>query len=462
MLLATIPPPAIVAPAPATELAQQTATPPASGAATTPAPNQNFAGLSPTTQTLATRLSARPPQDAHLFGDWLGIRTRLVDAGITPTLAYVEQSLGAVRGGAPNRFNTAGQFTAGLQFDMKKITGGAVPGTFQATIVRRHGESFNAEAGLNLLVNPLSIQGRGETWRFSQLWYRVALGKLDVKLGRMYLNEDFDQARCDFVSGYFCLGANTRGDSSVWPTNPVSQWAIRLQYQIARNVVVKTAAYQYNPANLDMTKNFYLGFDGANGVLLPSEVVWTPKIGGTLAGSYTLGFFYSNAPFADPVLNTNHQIRSIYKGTALVRNNEWSAYFTGRQQIVAPRKDGSHGLTAFLNASWLSDDSTPNGNVVAAGLNYTGAIPGRPKDEIGFAVGRGRLNPRTTDALEYVDAHGGHVDVRRSEYPVEAYYAIALTPGLTFQPDVQFIFDPAGDPNRRNVVLVGFKSSIVL
>jgi porin len=401
-------------------------------------------------------------QDIHLLGDWFGLRTTLIDAGVTPTLAYTEQSLGAVRGGNPDRFNTAGQFTAGLRFDLPKISGGAIPGTFQATIVRRHGDSMNTEAGLNLLVNPLSIQGRGQTWRFSQLWYKVKLGKLDLKLGRMFLNEDFDYSRCDFVSGYFCLGANTRGDSTVWPTSPVSQWAIRLQYQIARNVVVKTAVYQYNPNNLNMVKNFYVGFGGANGVLLPGEVVWSPKFGGKLAGSYTVGFFYSNAPFNDPVLNTDHKVRAVYGGTALTRHNEWSAYFTGRQQIVAPRKDGSHALTAFVNASWLSTDSSPNGNVVAAGLNYTGAIPGRPRDEIGFAVGRGRLNPRTTDAQIYANLHGKDVDVRRSEYPVEAYYAIALAPGVTFQPDAQVIFDPAGDPARRNVILVGFKSSIVL
>jgi porin len=278
----------------------------------------------------------------------------------------------------------------------------------------------------------------------------------------MFLNEDFNQSRCDFVSGYFCLGDNTRAYSTIWPTSPVSQWGVRLQYPIARDLVIKGAIYSYNPKNLDMERNFYLGFKGATGVLTPGEVVWTPKLNGKLPGTYTVGFYHSNADASDPVLNTRGQLRALYGGTALVRHSEWGLYFDGRQQLISPRKDGSNALSVFLNASLASQDSATNRSAISLGMNYTGILPGRPKDELGLAVGKGRLNDRVTEAARIATAAGKPTAVRTNEYAIEGYYGINLLPGLVFQPDAQFIFDPAGDKGRRNVILLGFKTSVIL
>lgn len=441
---------------------EQDAPPPAPGAA--PDPTVTPSAQPQVATAPAARPASRNPQDVHLLGDWFGARTRLVKAGITPTLTYIQQGLANVRGGTNETFITAGQFTAGLQFDLDRISGGDVPGTFQFTIVRRFGDpSFNSASGLNALVNPLAIQGRGETWRISQFWYRTRIGKLDVRLGRMILNEDFNQGRCDFVSGYFCLGENTRAYSNIWPTNPVSQWGVRLQHPLAKDLSIKTAVYQYNPKNLDTTRDFYFGWKGATGVLAPTEINWTPKIGGKLAGTYAAGFYYSNADMNDPVLNTRHQIRSIAGGSPLVRHSEWGAWLTARQQVTAPGKDGSHGLAVFANMSIASDDSAPNTVAMAMGLNYTGLLPFRPRDEIGLAVGRGRLNDRITEAAKYANANGrGPVPVRTNEYVVEGYYGINIAPGLIFQPDVELIFNPRGDTGQRNAVLVGFRTAITL
>jgi porin len=463
--VATPPPPAITITMPpagdAVALAMRGhAPPPAPGAAPDPTVTQSAQPQAATAP--AARPASRNPQDVHLLGDWFGVRRDLVKAGITPTMAFVQHGLANVRGGREEKFITAGQFTAGVQLDLQQLTG-TVPGTFQITIVRRFGHPFNANTGLSAAVNPLSIQGRGETWRFSQFWYRTQFGKLDVRMGRMILNEDFNQGRCDFVSGYFCLGENTRAYSNIWPTNPVSQWGVRLQYPIAKDVVVKTAAYQYNPKNLDMERNFYFGWKGGTGVLVPSEVAWTPRIGGKLAGTYAAGFYYSSADMNDPVLNTRRQIRSIYGGSALVRHSEWGAWLNARQQLIAPNKNGSNSLAVFANMAIASEQSAPNSIAMAIGLNYTGLVPGRPRDEIGFAVGRARVNDRITEAAKYANANGhGPVAVRTNEYAVEGYYGIAVAPGFVFQPDIQFIFNPSGDRSRQNAVLVGFRTAITL
>ncbi|WBO20725.1 carbohydrate porin [Sphingomonas abietis] len=456
----------------AVPVAQTIVVAPATSAASPPVPtphkrrNGSMARPQQDTQSPnapVTRLDA--PSTAHLLGDWGGLRHRLEDIGLTPNLAYVSHTVSNVRGGTTDKTLTAGQFTAGVTADLPTLLG--LPGTFQATIVRRFGTSFNAESGLNTLVTPQSIQGRGEVWRVSQLWYRAKvsggiLGGVDVKLGRMYFNEDFNQARCDFISGYFCLGNNTRAASTVWPTSPVSQWAVRVQEEVARNLTLKVGVYQYNPKNLDMTRNFYVGFKGATGVVLPAELVYTPKVNG-LTGTYTLGMLFSNADQNDPVLNARGEIRSLHGGSALVRHAEWGGYFNVRQPLTKPRKDGAHGLTAFLNLSVLSTQSPNNENALSLGVNYSGPIAGRPRDELGLAFGTARLNHRITDAARYVDDNGlGDVAVRKREYVIEGYYAISIVHGFTLQPDIQFIFDPGGDRHRRNAIVPGFKTAIVL
>lgn len=104
---------------------EQDAPPPAPGAA--PDPTVTPSAQPQVATAPAARPASRNPQDVHLLGDWFGARTRLVKAGITPTLTYIQQGLANVRGGTNETFITAGQFTAGLQFDLDRISGGDVP-----------------------------------------------------------------------------------------------------------------------------------------------------------------------------------------------------------------------------------------------------------------------------------------------------------------------------------------------
>ncbi len=310
-------------------------------------------------------------QGDHLLGDWFGLRTDLQDLGITPVIAYTESSLGNVRGGTKSRFDTAGQFKAGLEFDLPKLTGGSVPGTFQVGLVRRHSlaESFSNTSGLTPLVNPLSIQGRGSIWRVSQLWYKVSVGKLNVKLGRMYLNEDFNKENCDFLSGYFCLGEVTRAYSTVWPTSPVSQWGVRLQYALTDRLALKMAVYQYNPKNLAADRPMYIGWKGATGIIAPVELEWKPKVLGGLPGTYALGAYYSNSDQDDPVLNTDHEIRAIAGGSPLVRHTEWGA------MSMRASRSSPHERMALTRSPSFSTAPCSHARAPRTAASSPGALP---------------------------------------------------------------------------------------
>lgn len=95
-------------------------------------------------------------------------------------------------------------------------------------------------------------------------------------------------------------------------------------------------------------------------------------------------------------------------------------------------------------------------NVITAGVTYSGLIPGRPKDQIGLAVGRSRVNRNLHDLQ---DAHnaalGEDIEPQSNEYAIEANYSIALMPGLSLRPNLQWYINPGGRQGAKNVLVAG-------
>ncbi|MDF2638492.1 MAG: hypothetical protein K0R64_1476 [Novosphingobium lindaniclasticum] len=399
--------------------------------------------------------------DEHLLGDWSGIRTKLSNAGVVPIVSYTTQLVGNARGGTRKITRQAGQFVFGARLDLDKIVG--LPGTFQASLNKRYGDSFNAESGLNALITPQSLQGRGEIWRVSQFWYNLKEGAFDLKLGRMQMNEDFDRARCDFVGGYLCSGENVRVAPVSWVNTPISQWGARLSVTIAPGLKLKGGLFQYNPKNLDAERPLYFGWKGGTGVTIPMEISYEPKLFGRLDGSYTVGMVYTDGTVDDPVLNSDGKIRLVYGGKPARHSAQTGFYITSRQQLTAPREDGAGALSVFFNLSTFTRKTTRNESVWGLGMNYSGLIPGRPQDEIGIGVGSARINDRITMATRLANRlDGKDRPVPTREYGLEAYYAIHLRPGFVVQPGIQYIIDPGGISQRRNAVLFELATNIQL
>jgi porin len=399
--------------------------------------------------------------DPHLLGDWGGLRPKLAAIGIVPSIQYVGEGITNVSGGARSKALYDDQVNFAVSTDLKKLTG-VVPGTLQLSINHRRGDNFNSLSGIGQLVSAHEVYGRGEIWRVGQIWYRITLGKFELKGGRMPLSEDWSSARCDFESLYLCGGHNGHVSSNVWLNYPVSMWGGRVRYNAGKIGFLQVGAYAVNPKDVETDRNFYVGWKGATGVTLPVELDLTPKIGGRLPGIYKIGVFYTTAPVNDPVLNTAGQIRTLAGGAPLVRGHQTVWWFNFRQQLVLPRKDGSHGLSMFFSSSLGDRAAATNRTIMGGGFNYTGVIPSRPTDEIGIGIGYGALNDRITDMQRALLAAGRTTAVRSDEVMLEAYYGINVMPGFVLRPDVQVGFNPGGDHSKRNVYMTGFKTVITL
>lgn len=180
--------------APAADI-QQTQLPPdhpSAGTTETLAPADRTREVPPLATAAAPRQAGTTPQtvtDPHLLGSWGGLRPKLAAIGIVPAIQYVGEGITNVRSGTRSKALYDDQVNLAVSTDLKKLTG-VLPGTLQVSINHRRGDNFNGLSGINQLVSAHEIYGRGEIWRVGQLWYRITLGKVELKAGRMPLSEE--------------------------------------------------------------------------------------------------------------------------------------------------------------------------------------------------------------------------------------------------------------------------------
>jgi porin len=115
----------------------------------------------------------------------------------------------------------------------------------------------------------------------------------------------------------------------------------------------------------------------------------------------------------------------------------------------------SEGLSGFFRAGYADEDVNPFSHYVGAGLVYTGALPGRPEDQLGLAIAVARFGESWRGAQRALGARWA-----RSEINVELTYRFALTDWLALQPNAQYVVNPSGDPALRDALAIGLRFAL--
>lgn len=392
-------------------------------------------GLSVNSWTYAQ--SAFAVDSPWMFGDWNGTRTELETKGYRFNLGYTGEMATLLDAKKHSSHGTeyADQFVLGSHFDLDKILGWQDTEA-QIIITERNGHSLSqtSDALNGHLSSTQEVWGRGQTWRLTNFWIKKKFlnQQLDLKVGRFGEGEDFNRFDCDFQNLALCGSqvGNWVGDQ--WFNWPVSQWAARLKYQFSPEVFSQIGVYEYNPENLKRSQGFNLSTSGADGVIVPIEMVWQPKIGMQgKTGEYRLGYYYSSADAVE-IQNPNET------------SHKQGMWVVAKQQLLQHTQDPQRGLTGFINLT-VHDDKTNNIDTMQnIGLIYTGVLDMRPQDEIALGFARIHLND---------DLNTGQDE----EYNTELYYGVHATNWLTIRPNLQYIRHVGADKNGENVWVGGIK-----
>ena len=127
------------------------------------------------------------------------------------------------------------------------------------------------------------------------------------------------------------------------------------------------------------------------------------------------------------------------------RDNGATGPFATFDQILwrkNPDKAGDKaGIAMFATAGYANPAVSSVNYQCAAGLKWTGALPGRPDDVLGFG---GNYN-RFTEAPDTVFAH-------HDEVSVETFYKLRLNAWFSVQPDLQYVHNPGGVAGRHDAI----------
>ena len=406
-----------------------------------------------------------------MTGDWGGARTELLEKGYDFSLEYVGE-VGSNLDGGYNDDTTArysDQFALGVKMDLEKILGWK-DAEFKLAITERSGRNISndriGDPRAGTLSSSQEVWGRGQTWRLTQMWYKQGYfdDKLNVKIGRFGPGEEFNSFPCDFQNLAFCGSQVGNWVGNIWYNWPVSQWALRIKYNITPEVYAQVGVFEQNPSYLETGNGFKLSGSGTKGMILPVELVWTPKLN-DLPGEYRLGYYYSTAKADDVYEDGNGQAAAVSGASYKSHSSKHGAWIVAQQQLTSHNGSAARGLSIFANATVHDKDTNFVDNYQQIGLTYMGPFDARPKDDIGVGIARThvnddvRKNRRLVNDLNNIEDYDNpsYLPIQDTEYNAEIYYGFHVTNWLTVRPNVQYIKHPGGVNQVDDALVAGLK-----
>lgn len=398
--------------------------------------------------------------------DWGGLRSELERRGVKFTLGYKNESAGNVSGGTRQTVTSVGQADLGVTLDLKSVLGwdGA---TLQSSITYRHGPTLNAKAGLDFLEEPQETFGRGQVWRWTELWFRQRLldDHIIIKVGRLAGGE-FANWGCDFTNLGFCGSQVGTTNTYFWYNWPIAEWGGLVKVRNDQ-FYVHVGANEDNTNNLD-TNFFVAQFKGARGIIEHLEGGWTPTFSdGRLSGFYQAGVWHDTGPHPDVLLDTQGLPTPLSGGSAAEINEQTGFYVDFEQQItgegyldpVTGILKPARGLTVGAFYERGDQRTATTSDEITFQALYTAPFPSRMYDQIGVALGRSTVTSRQAELSALRSPQFGP---QRAEYRSEVFYRITPGRGVFLRPNLQYILDPGGYARRSSACILGFRADLNL
>jgi porin len=401
------------------------------------APLVLVAGIAPVAASAQVDSSA-------LSGDWGGVRTRLLQDGISLHADYVSETFTVADGGRRRGTAYTDQIRFGADFDMGRMAGWTGT-TLHLTFNDRSGKGLSSSYISNRL--PVQEAYGGQYLKLTELSVEQSMdnGRLDLRAGFFAMGNDTGGMAlgCNLVNAAFCAHPLSLSGDSGWYNYPNARWGFAVRYRLRPDLIVRTGLYQVNAALSTQKNAFNPWARGTTGTLIPLELEYDPG-SQSLPGHYKIGLYRDASRVA----------REAAAGTVKGRSG---LYLLADQTLV---RQGNRGLAIF--GQWTIN---PQGTAqitrwAAAGLVKTGTFSQRDQDTIALGLVFAKLNPRLRQANPEPVADGGYVPPPAGETVVELSYGYQIRPGLSLRPDVQYIIDPGAFTYRPIANALAFGAQV--
>jgi porin len=382
----------------------------------------------------------------HLFGEWGGERSRLLERGVRFDFQYISDSLWNLKSEQPERLASWNRFRWTVDIDFGELTGqqGLY---FHATALWQGGGNLGTYLGTLTSPSGMSSQNtcRLDSWWIEKRWLNQ---HLVVRLGQ-FAEQDFygaDHYAASYIfepMGY-AIG-NLFNDFETF--DPPSTSALEVRVVPLEHLYVKSmvAAAVSEPFSINGT-GLVPQFRGVPASVY--EIGFTPgqKASGVRAfdnvesrngysGLYQFGASYNPATFLT--------------ATGQKRSGNYLLYWMASQALWRVDSKRAKGLDATFGYDWSPGDVNRNNSILTAGLRFNEPLPIPIHNTMSLGYVQNRLSQEfaPSSSLPF-----------RAEHGVEFNTLLDPLPMLLLQPVVQY-FENVGGRSGRAVVF-GFRTKV--
>ncbi|WP_243455824.1 carbohydrate porin [Sphingosinicella sp. BN140058] len=304
-----------------------------------------------------------------------------------------------------------------------------------------HGEVPNDLAGTMQGVDNIEVENNRS--KLYQAWIEQSFAgeRAALLIGMVDLNSEFYQndAAGLLIAPAFGIGSELAATGPNGPSIfPSTALAARLRITDGKGAYANVALFN--------AKAGVLGDDGGVDFKMRDGALAIAEAG--IAGNGKLAAGYWRY--------TKHQgdIRSVDADGAAEGRITQGAYLLAETPSLGGGADG-RDIRGFARIGLSDGDTTPYRGGWQAGLLVENA--GGTGSQLSLGVNQARLSSKfRRNAAETGQPLG------RTETGVELTYSQPITPFLSVQPDVQYIFNPSANPRIKDAVLVGLRFTVTI
>src|SRR5215469_10817761 len=369
----------------------------------------------------------------HLFGEWGGERTRLLEHGVRFNLQYVSDSLWNLKSEQNERFASWNRFRWTVDIDLSELVGWHDM-YFHATALWQAGGNLGAHLGL--LTSPSGMSSmntcRLDSWWFEKRWLDE---RFTVRLGQ-FAGQDFYGAQhyaASFIfepMGYALGNLFTDFESFDPPSTPAFEARVVPVHNLYIKGMVEAEdrmPFAHNPTG------FVPQFRGVP--VSVYEIGFTPgKKASSVrafdnvntrkgyAGLYRFGASYNPGLFT-PASSTKAQ------------SGNYLLFWMANQALWRVDPKEAKGLDATLSYDWSPGNLNRNNTVLTAGLRFNEPLPFRMHNTMSVGYFRNGVSQQflTPGAPPF-----------HAEQGVEFNTLLDVAPMVLLQPVVQYYANPSG------------------
>lgn len=371
----------------------------------------------------------------YATGDWKGLRTNLEDHGITLEVTYYAEPFMKTHGGLTNHsaVKYLGLVDYSVTFDTEKM-GLWKGGTIYVLGQNLHGHGLT-EQQIGDIQTVSSIDSANFT-QLSEYWIEQEFIKdrFKIKVGKMDANSDFSifDVTENYINSSFTLNPTIP-----MPTYPDPAIGGIIFVRPYKGFVLQTGVFDGETDTGHF--GFKTAFDGDGGAFIITQPSIEHNVK-NLPGKYIAGFWYHSGDLEEITINPRPRLLRSHYG-----------FYGGFSQMLY-REDSSdeenlQGITLHAQYGWTPAKCHEITNFYGAGLSYTGLIPHRNDDVAGIGVAVGDISNRLSNFKG-----------TSAETVMEIFYRFQITPFLSIQPDLQYIFKPNGI--EKDALAIGVRTII--